>query len=191
MIAYLMCVVAAFPCGAVLGRCAGGFIGTGNTQLARLLWLALPTGFLSAILYYAYADKVSFVLPLATGAAVFVGRLIPHGWCQQDVAWHYPCMSVVGIARTYLIAYVQDMYFPGVFLPLCLVGSLAGVGYLIGYKIVGDRELFIWHPKNPEAAEGFDRFAVKGGEWAEVFAHGLIWSATVAVLLGGLHGFLT
>lgn len=39
----IACVLAAALCGGVLYRCRGGFIGTGSTTVARVLWWAFPT----------------------------------------------------------------------------------------------------------------------------------------------------
>lgn len=173
-----LAIIAAFLAGGVLYRCRGGFIGTGNTNVARTLWWAAPTAALFCALLGFY-----WLLFIGVFVTTWLGLLVPHGFCQNKAIKDYLLMACVMSIRLAIIALtVYSFSHLAVWLPL--IGLLCGLAYAVGWELVGNRELIKWHPKNPNADDGsgHDHFAKTGGEWAEVLTGAFLWAGIVALL---------
>lgn len=191
----LIVAILAFPCGAVLGRCLGGFIGLGDnmTNLTRLLYGAVPGAAFVAGLTFPMLGERNLLLPVLVCAALWLGQLgIPrcgdlpggHGWCQERGALNYAGMAATGLWRGALLALALAYWLPSLAGAVALSGILRGAGYAIGWECLDGKELIKWHPRNPKAPDGsgFDRFAISGGEWGEALSGGLIWGAWALIL---------
>lgn len=185
IIIFILSIALSGACGGVLYRCEGGFIGTGSTMAARLMWWCIPTALLVTTLYDAQYHSWNYWLALSVAGACYVGRLIPHSWCQNKSIGDYAGMGVVGGARLGLIA-IAALPFFNLLIPFTASGLLWMAAAAVGYEAIGSRELIVWHPKNPNAAEGFDRFATTGGEWEEVCIGFISWAGITAIMLRSL-----
>lgn len=179
-------VVAAALCGAVLYRCRGGFIGTGSTTVARLMFWAVPTSLLLGVLTpeaMRHPDRAANVAS-ATVVAVWLGLLIPHGVFQNKTGKHeFIGMTGVAFLRLGLIALAAFHWIPHiVWLPF--FAPLHGAAYALGWHLLDGREPIKWHPANRWADDGsgVDHFAISGSEWGEVLTGLFIWGAIVALL---------
>jgi hypothetical protein len=163
--------------GAALGgffyRCRGGFIGLGHTQLARLIWWALPVAL--AMTGVLLANGSVFLTSLdagaASGALAFVGLLIPHAEFQgkDNPAQSMTGMALVGAVRCALIMIpIAPHVFAMWFLPL--FGAMAGPAYRHAWRFLDGIDSGISVPSID--IFGFrtiaGHFAVTGGEWGEV-----------------------
>lgn len=145
MIFAALIVVLAFG---VLHRCAGGFIGfgEGRTNAARLVWWAYPVAFL-------------FGNPLC-GLMAWLGRLIPHGWCQNASNFiEVAGLSAIGALRALLVLAPLALFDLGA-LWLALIGFLHGPLYVLGLKLRSVNSGFYYFN---------DRFAGADTEWCEFF----------------------
>lgn len=180
-------IVSAFIAGAVLYRCRGGFIGTGSTTLARLMWWCIPSALLFMAAYHAKTGELSLLLGLAVMLALWGGLLIPHGWTQNNRLKDYLGMGAVGLCRGAALSLALLPWVNGVAFAVAY-GIGSGVGYALGWSYLDGKELIKWRPKNPKADDGsgFDRFAISGGEWGEVLTGGLIWGLWSAIIMFGM-----
>ena len=187
MIASALAIVSAFIAGAVLYRCRGGFIGTGNTTAARLMWWCIPSAVLFTAIYQAKSGHFSPLLGVVTMLSLWLGLLIPHGWTQNKGYKDYEGMAFVGLLRGIMLslALLYWFRFTAVFALAYGIGS--GLGYALGWSFLDGKELIKWHPKNSNAdnGSGFDRFAVSGGEWGEALTGGFVWGLWTAIIMTG------
>ena len=179
----LLCMLAAAVCGGVLYRCRGGFIGTGSTTVARMLWWATPTATLVTSLAQAHsAGPWNWVLFAFIFLLAWVGLLIPHGWCQDRGIIRNTDMGCIGGWRAVILSLALIWVLPGSVLTVWGGGALSGLGYWIGWEKLDGRELIVWHPTNTRADDGsnHDHFAISGSEWGEVLTGAFLWAALVA-----------
>lgn len=100
-----------------------------GTQFARLSW-CLPVGLSLGVV--ANLPPLCLVLPVL---ALFVGLLIPHGWCQNQSLVDYLGMTAVGLARGLIVSVVLYFFSPFVALCTLIAYSTHGVGYAIGWNM--------------------------------------------------------
>ena len=130
-----------------LYRCRGGFLPTGHTQVARLIYWALPVG------AWAAFHSPMLIAPVCALAA-FLGLLIPHSPFMADAsAKSVIGMALIGMARLALILAPLAYYHPWI-MAYAPIAGLSGLGYYIGWKWLNGVSL--------------GKFATTGSEWGEI-----------------------
>lgn len=144
-------------------RCRGGFLGTGSTQAARILFWALPVMIIILPLGFNYA--------FYTALMAFLGLMIPHGKFQNDTSLHDIFgMSLIGAARLALI--LTPLSFINYYvLFYSLLGLGSGLAYYIGHRFLDGVDsgietdgVFLREIQLFDAG----KFAVGATEWGEV-----------------------
>lgn len=151
------------PLFAFLYRCRGGFLGTGHTQLGRLIYWVIPVGI--------WAVFQNPLLAPACALTAFLGLLIPHSKYMASATFKSVAgMGLIGMARLSLILAPLAYYSPVVliFAPL---GLLSGLGYYIGWKYLHGIDSRIYSKGYSLLGISFTSgpFAIAGCEWGEVF----------------------
>lgn len=153
------------PIFAFLYRCRGGYLPLGHTQLARLLYWALPV-------YAVVSWNFGLIVGAVSAVLAFAGLMIPHARFQSDASLK-SClgMAAIGFIRLFLILVPVAINNPSV-LFLALIGLLQGAANFIGITFLGGRKFF--------------NFAQGGSEWQEALtgtAFGIAFSILSASIL--------
>ena len=132
--------------GALLYRVRGGWLPTGSTQAARLIW-CIPTG----LLVWRQAAGAPWWTGPAVVAMAFAGLMIPHGrqfdlgqanGRRREDAAHMAC---IGMVRLLLILSPVALVAGPTALWWVYAGALHGVAYWIGWRLPRLRDRW-WVP---------------------------------------------
>lgn len=162
-------------------RMVGGFIGTGSTFKARLIWslaAGLYMGF-AAVVQEMWVGEVILVA-LTSAVLAYLGRLIPHARFQGEASIKNTLgMSLIGFVRmAMLVTPIALVKFP--LAQAAYTGLFSGVAYFIGWKFLHNVDSgFYFHHKDGRK----DIFALGGSEWGEVLTGLLVYQLGFTVLL--------
>lgn len=186
---------------AIYYRMVGGFVGTGNTQVARMRWAFAMACYMTLVALVHHLPWLSCGIVFGgTLIGTFLGRLISHSRFQATASFGNSLgMAVVNILRLALIvapyAFVSNWLNGG----LVLFGAMSGVAYYIGNKYLNGKDSGIyfrntheqWHISVPPSQTGevftismpgttpeqniLDQAAVGGSEWGELLTGFLVY----------------
>lgn len=158
-------------------RCRGGFLATGSTQLARLLFWDLPIA--------ASASLLDPQIGWACGILAHITMIVPlnHSPFQNDTKLKSLCgMAMVGMERV-AITLLPLIIFHNLIIALAIpVGALQALAYFIGRKVLIDVDSGI-------STKGFSflginfsagSFAKGATEWGEVMTGAMFGLAFLA-----------
>jgi len=157
-------------------RCRGGFLGTGSTFLARLLFWAIPVA--------VWGLCADWQVGLLCGVMAYVGLLIPHSIFQSNNSlFSVVGMAGVGLARMLLILAPIAYFIPSVLIVLPLA-MLQGLAYYIGWTFLNGVDSKISTSGFTVFGFTFEagHFAISGGEWGE-FLTGVVFGGALATAL--------
>jgi hypothetical protein len=171
----------------ILHRMVGGFIGTGSTVKARLIWslsCGLMFGFAACVHHMSLLCVVA--ITFMTPFAAYLGRLIPHSEFQgAPFDWEkFFGMSFICATRLLLLLLPTAIFEPSA-LWLVPLGIGGGVAYWIGWRFLDGSDSGFYYRHNAEQMTivSMDHFAVSGGEWAEVLVGLLVYQFAFMALL--------
>lgn len=151
------------PLFAALWRCRGGFLGTGSTTTARVIYWALPVAL--------WGYSVEGYVGLFCGVMAFLSLLLEYAPFQADNQLkHCSGMAGIGIARMALVFAPLFRLRPEL-VYLQYLGALAGAAYYIGWTYLDGFDSGISFPGLTLFGKQLiqpGKFAVGGGEWGEV-----------------------
>lgn len=165
---------------AFLYRCRGGFLGTGRTQVGRLVYWAIPVAIWGHCVLPWYG--------LLCGLGAFVGLLFSHGPFQVDSKGDsIGGMIGIGIARMYCILLPLTYSACPELNAVAIAGGLQGLAYFLGHTFLNGIDSRIYSPGLTLFGKQIltsGEFAIAGDQWGEV-----ITGAFFGLTFGGILVF--